>query len=97
MEVDDYVNNKTSMKEPIIKDQINGNTFEIGILNKRGIIEDTTIIFDSNKKIILLKTKVGIQIKINYDDIISFSKDDFEKLKKNQEENQILSNSNYIS
>lgn len=94
MEANDYVNNKTSMTEPIIKDEILGNSFEIGILNKKGIIEPTTMIFDINKKIILLKTKDGIQIKINYNDIMSFSKYDSVNLIKSQEENKNLSNSN---
>jgi len=84
---------KTNITEPILNTNIIGGTFEIGILNKKGKIEFSTIIFDKSQKIIFLKTKDNIEIKINYDDVISFTKDESSKLKKIQEENSDLNKS----
>ena len=93
MEAENY--DKTSITEPIISINIIGGSFEIGILDKRGKIELTKMTFDKNQKLIVLKTKEGIEIKIQYDDIISFVKDESNKIKIIQEENKELNNSKY--
>jgi len=93
MEADNNENLKTSITEPIINKDIIGRSFEIGILDKKGKVELSKMKFDKTKKIILLTTKEGLEIKIQYDDVISFTKDESIKIKTIQEENAELNNS----
>ncbi len=87
MEVKYLENTKKSLTESIIKTDILGETFEIGIFNKKGKVEFSTVIFDKNKKFIFIKTNKNTEIKINYNDVISFTKDNSFNFKKIQEEN----------
>ncbi len=91
MEVDNLENQK-SMMEPIIYKDIIQGSYEIGILNKNGEVELSKMTFDKIQKLILITTKEGFEIKILFDDIISFIKDESDKIKKNQEENAELNN-----
>jgi hypothetical protein len=93
MEADNQEILKTNITEPIINKDITGGSFEIGILNKKGKLEPSKMTFDKNQKIILLSTKQGVEIKIHYDDVISFTKDQLIKVKTILEENTELNNS----
>lgn len=95
MDADNHENLKTSITEPIINKEIIGESYEIGILNKKEKVEWCKMTFDKSQKIILLKTKEGLEIKIHFDDVISFIKDESVKIKTIQEENAELNNSNF--
>lgn len=95
MDADNHENLKTSITEPIINKDIIGGSFEIGILNKKGKVEFSKMTFDKNHKIILLITKEGLEIKIQYDDVISFTQDESIKIKTLKEENAELNNSKF--
>lgn len=92
---------KTSKAECLINPDAYGGVFNIGIFNKNEKIEETSILFDRQKKIVVMKTNQLIEIQIKYEDIIGFFKDEIINLKKIKKENSDHSNigksSNYFN
>ena len=95
MEADNHENLKTRITEPIINKDIVGGSFEIGILDKKGKVELSMMTCDKNQKIFLLKTKEGLEMKIKYDDVISFTQNESIKITTLKEEDAELNNSKF--
>ncbi len=93
MDADNHENLKTSITEPIMNKEIVGESHEIGILNKQGRIEWSKMIIDKSQELLLLKTTEGLEIKIKFEDVLSFTKDESKKNKGIQDENSEINNS----
>lgn len=93
MDTSNHENLKTSITEPIINKEIVGVSYEIGILNKKEKIKSAKMTFDKSQRLILLNTTEGIEIKIHFDNVLSFTKVESNNIKAIRDENKELNNS----
>lgn len=96
MEPEYFEKSESNLRESFINTSIVGGTFEIGIIGKKGKIENSSIIFDKNKRIIQFKSIAGKELLINYSDIIGFFKEEKLLNEKPQEENNQIFNSTFF-
>ena len=96
MEPEYFEKSESNLRESFFNTSIVGGTFEIGIIVKNEIIENSSIIFDKNQRIIQFKSNAGKELFINYSDIIGFFKEEKLLNEKPQEENNQIFNSKFF-